>query len=133
VRAERGMGRARTGQGRRWTAWLAIAGLLLQLGMFAGHFHAEDFGFLPGHEAGAAVSAGGTGAPWPAHGQPGAPGHDDCALCLTLHLAGSAPLPDIPAPAPAPVSGVRSRPHPKALRLAAAPYLLFRTRAPPRL
>jgi hypothetical protein len=133
VRAERGVGRARTGRGRRWAAWLGIAALLLQLGMFAGHFHAEDFGFLPGHDDRTALSSGGAGAHWPGEGQPGAPDHDDCALCFTLHLAGSAPLPDIAAPAASVLVSVLSPPAPAALRLSAAPYLLFRTRAPPSL
>jgi hypothetical protein len=133
VRAERGVGRAGTGQGRRWGAWLAIAALLLQLGMFAGHFHAEDFGFLPGHDGTTGLSAGGAGASWPGDEQPGAPAHDDCALCFTLHLAGSAPLPDVAAPASPVIGAALSLPAPEALRLAAAPYLLFRTRAPPSL
>ena len=133
MRAERGMGRAGTGRGRRWGAWLAIAALLLQLGIAAGHFHAEDFGFLSGHDGRTALSASGTGSPWPDGGQPGVPAHDDCALCFTLHLAGSAPLPEVAAPAAPELVSALELPAPEAPQLAAAPYLLFRTRAPPAL
>jgi hypothetical protein len=131
VRAERGMRRGEAGRGRRWGVFLAMAALLLQLAATAFHFHAEDFGFLPGHSGETALHAG-AGAPWPGKGQPGTPAHDDCALCFTLQLAGSAPLPDIAQPA-APGQVATLSPPPAPLRLAATPYLLFRTRAPPSL
>jgi hypothetical protein len=131
MRAERGVRRAGSGRGRRWVSWLALTTLLLQLVIAAGHFHAEDFGFLGGHRAETAIAGGGGGAGWPGGGQPCAPAHDDCALCFSLYVAGSAALPDIAPPA------MPSEPHAAApvpqeeLRLASAPYLLFRTRAPP--
>ncbi len=131
MRAERGMGRVARGGRRRWGAFLAIAALLLQLAVAAYHFHAEDFGFLRGHSDETALSGG--GAPWPGGGQPGAPAHNDCALCFTLHLAGGAALPDPVSPVAPGEAPALSPPAPQPLRLAAAPYLLFRTRAPPSL
>jgi len=130
MRAERGVMRVRRGPIRRWGAFLGLVALLLQLWATAGHFHAEDFAFLGGDRAEAAVAGGGKGVSWPG-GQPGAPAHDDCALCFSLHLAGSAALPDI-APPPTPSEQLaEALVAPPELRLAAVPYLLFRTRAPP--
>ena len=132
MRAERGVRRADKGRARRWGAWLAIASLLLQLWVTAGHFHAEDFGYLGGHRAETAVAGGGGGAGWPG-GQPGAPAHDDCPLCFSLQLAGSAALPDLAPPAAPGEQFAALIVPPQELRLASAPYLLFRTRAPPTL
>ncbi len=130
MRAERGMGRGTAGRGRRWGAWLAIAALLLQLAVAAAHFHAEDFGFLAGHRGETAMVGHGHGA---GEGQKGTPAHDDCALCFSLHVAASGALPDVAAPAAPGEAGTVSLTPPEPLRLAAAPYLLFRTRAPPSL
>lgn len=132
MRAERGVTREARREARRWGAWLVIATLLLQLWVTAGHFHAEDFGYLGGHHAETAVAGGGGGAGWPGR-QPGAPAHDDCPLCFSLQLAGSAALPDVAPPAaPGDALALLVLP-PQEPRLASAPYLLFRTRAPPTL
>ncbi|MGO8919357.1 MAG: DUF2946 family protein [Stellaceae bacterium] len=118
-------------QGRRWGSWLAMATLLLQLVVAAGHFHPEDLGFLAGHRAETAIAGGAGGTGGSGGGQPGAPAHDDCALCFSLYVAGSAALPDI-APPVAPNAAMAAALLPlEELRLASAPYLLFRTRAPP--
>jgi hypothetical protein len=131
MRAERGVRRAVTRPGRRWGSWLAMATLLLQLVVAAGHFHPEDLGFLAGHRAETSVTAGMGGPGGTGNEQPGAPAHDDCSLCFSLYVAGSAALPDM-APPVAPNHAAAEAPlPPAALRLASAPYLLFRTRAPP--
>lgn len=130
MHAERGVRQAGSRQGRQWGVGLAIAALLLQLIVAAGHFHGEDFGYLRGDRAEAAL-AGSGGASWPGGGQPGAPAHDECALCFSLHVAGSAALPPL-APPPVPSAQLAAvLASPEALQLASAPYLLFRTRAPP--
>jgi hypothetical protein len=128
MRAERGIGRWVKGRVRRGGAWLSIAALLLQLLVTAGHFHAEDFGFLAGPSAETAFvgSSGG-----PSGEQPGALAHDDCALCFSLQLASSAALPDIAPLAAPPEVFAELRLPPEQPRRVARPYLLFRTRAPP--
>jgi len=78
------------------------------------------------------MAGAGDGAGWPG-GPSGAPAHDDCAICFSLQLAGSAALPDI-APPPTPSEQLaEALIPPQELHLAAAPYLLFHTRAPPTL
>lgn len=129
MRAEGGVGRS--GWGRRWGSFLAMAALLLQLVVAAGHFHAEDFGFLAGHRAEPAIAGGEGGAGWPGGGEPAAPAHDACTLCFSLYLAGSAALPDIAPPAVPSQQPSAAPASAEELRLASAPYLLFRTRAPP--
>jgi len=128
VRAEGGMGRWARGRVRRGGAWLSIAALFFQLLVTAGHFHAEDFGFLPGPPAETAFvgSPGGPGGD-----KPGALAHDDCALCFSLQLASSTALPDIAPFAAPPEFFAELRPPLEQPRRAARPYLLFRTRAPP--
>jgi hypothetical protein len=133
MRAERGMTRHATDRARRWGAVFATAALLLQLFVTAGHFHPEDFGALGGGRVTSAIAGSGAGGPGSPGGQPGAPAHDECALCFSLQLAGSTALPDI-APPPTPSEQLaEALAAPQELRLAAAPYLLFRTRAPPSL
>jgi hypothetical protein len=131
MRAERGVRRAMTRPGRRWGSWFAMATLLLQLVAAAGHFHPEDLGFLAGHSGETRIAAGTGRSGGTGNGQPGAPAHDDCSLCFSLYVAGSAALPDIPPPI-MPSEAMAAAPLPPApLSLASAPYLLFRTRAPP--
>lgn len=131
MRAERGVRRAVTRPGRRWGSWFAMATLLLQLVVAAGHFHPEDLGFLAGHRAETSVTAGMGGAGGTGNEQPCAPAHDDCSLCFSLYVAGSAALPNIPSPI-MPSEAMAAAPlPPAALQLVSAPYLLFRTRAPP--
>jgi hypothetical protein len=117
----------RTGRaGRSFRTWLAFFSLVLQLAATAGHFHRDDFAFLAAGKA--AMVANGLQGTSP---QPALPAHDDCSLCFSLQLAGTSAL-------PAPVVLARPDEHrialpssPTALRLTAAPYLLFQTRAPP--
>jgi hypothetical protein len=121
-RRERGA--ATAGRRRRGAAWLSIATVLLQLVASAWHIHPEDYAFL----AGVALHGDHASSAPP---QSGAPGHEDCALCFTLHLAVGSVLPDagasaLPAAGKAPPLGM-----PEALHLVSAPDLLFRTRAPP--
>ena len=113
---------------RRGGAWLAIAALLFQLLITAGHFHVEDFGFLAGTSAETAFvgSSGGPGGD-----KLGTLAHADCALCISLQLASSAALPDIAPLAAPPEFFAELRLPPEQPRRSARPYLLFRTRAPP--
>jgi hypothetical protein len=121
----------RTGRaGRSFRTWLAFFSLVLQLAATAGHFHRDDFAFLAAGKAAMAANAVQSTSPQPG-GQPALPAHDDCSLCFSLQLAGTSAL-------PAPVVLARPDEHrialpssPTALRLTAAPYLLFQTRAPP--
>jgi hypothetical protein len=113
---------------RRGGAWLSIAALLFQLLVTAGHFHAEDFGFLAGPSAETAIVSG-SGL---SRGEKlGGLAHDDCALCLSLQLASSTALPDIAPVAAPPEFFAALRLPAEQPRRAARPYLLFRTRAPP--
>lgn len=121
----RGRGAATASRSRQWAAWLSIAAVLLQLVVSAWHIHPEDYAFL------ASAAIDGADHASSSTSQPGTPGHEDCALCVTLHLAVGSALPDAGAvalPGPAEAAPLAM---PDALCLASAPYLLFRTRAPP--
>ncbi len=117
-------------RGRRVGTWLAIGLFFLQTFIAAVHFHPEGLVLYPAHSSDSfdATNAdieriGSPDAP------PGLPTHNDCALCLAIHLAGS------PIAPPAPTLGDSTPPDVALplieLRLASAPYSLFRTRAPP--
>ena len=121
----RGTGAATAGRRRRGVAWLSIAAVLLQLIASAWHIHPEDYAFI----ASAAVDRADHASPSTQH--PGAPGHEDCVLCVTLQLAIGSALPDAGTGALPGAAGAPPLAMPDALHLASAPYLLFRTRAPP--
>jgi len=121
----RGTGAATASRNRRFAAWLSIAAVLLQLGVSAWHIHPEDYAFLA-----SAIVGGGDHAST-STSQPGAPGHEDCALCVTLQLATESALPDGGSVAPPSAAEALPPAMPEALHVASAPYLLFRTRAPP--
>ena len=106
-------------------AGLSIAAVLLQLLVSAWHIHREDYAFL------ASVAIDGVDHASSSTPQPGSPGHEDCALCVTLHLAAGSALPDAGGVAPPVAAEASPLTMPEALHLASAPYLLFRTRAPP--
>lgn len=126
MRQKRGGSKHR--MGRRVSAWLAFASLLIQLVVTTGHFHREDLAFY-----GAALGAG-QGSPAVAQRDvpvPALPSHDDCPLCFNLRLAGSSAMPvPVALPLPAALGAVALKPLTE-LRLTAAPHLLFRSRAPP--
>ncbi len=121
----RGRGAATAGRSRRGAAWLSIAAVLLQLVVSAWHVHPEDYAFA------ATAASDGVDHASPSTPQPGAPGHEDCALCVTLQLANGSALPDGGSVAPPSALAALPPAMPEALHLASAPYLLFRTRAPP--
>jgi len=110
---------------RRVTAWLALAALLVQFAASFGHFHAQEYAALLGpHGTPVLASDRGTTPSDLA-------ADEDCAICASIFLVGSSPVPDfviVAAPAeirlPAPLFLA-------ALRLSAPAYSLFRTRAPP--
>lgn len=115
---------ATAGRSRRGAAWLSIAAVLLQLVVSAWHIHPEDYAF-------AATAVSGVDHALSSTPQPAAPGHEDCALCVTLQLATGSALPDGGSVAPPSTADALPPAMPEALHLASAPYLLFRTRAPP--
>jgi len=115
---------------RSFRAWLACLSLLVQLAATAGHFHRDDFAFMAAGQTTLAASGEQGPSPQPG-GQPGFPAHDDCSLCFSLQLAGTSTLP-APVVLAAPDEHALAPPTPAArLRLTAAAYLLFQTRAPP--
>ena len=79
--------------GSRPAAWLALAALLLQFVASWGHFHAEDFGGPGGNAPAISAARSLSSAPDDnGSGVPGRPDRDDCAICVTMHLAGTATL-----------------------------------------
>ena len=81
----------------RFGVWLALAALVLQLGVSFGHVHLD--GVPPAAIIDAAAGAPGS-APLPDQ-QPGDRAHDYCPICAAIHLAASAfvpPAPQVEAP-----------------------------------
>ena len=128
MRALRSQRNGAAGRRRRVSLWLAIGLLLLQAAVTAAHFHPEDFSVLAGRTP--AWTSGQGGTPVPAD-RPALPAHDDCSLCFSLQLAGGSAMPESLVLAVPQRQGQAERPPITELRLAPAPYLLFRTRAPP--
>ena len=107
---------------RRGAALLGVFAILLQAALFAWHDHPLPLS-SPGAPALQAAS--------PATG-PEAPGraHDDCQICFALGHHSAAPAHFVAATAPAHAA---LRPTMLgAIAAPGAPYLLFRSRAPPR-
>jgi hypothetical protein len=79
---------------RRWSSWLALAAMTLQLALSFGHIHLEKFA-----SGSAIASVAASKAPAsqqnPAH-HPANEADDFCAICATVHLASSSFLPDAP-------------------------------------
>jgi hypothetical protein len=77
-----------TKTGRKFSGWLALAALALQLAVSFGHMHAEDF--VHGRPGTVITTQGGSGP-----GEPLGGDHDhlDCAICATMDLAGTLLLP----------------------------------------
>ena len=114
---------------QRFGLWLALFALLVQFVASFGHIHAEDFQGLA-HGTGAPVlSAGGPAAP-SAPANPWLPTHDDCAICIALHMAsGALPAPPVLV---APAAGVAIVSYGLIeLHLVWPAHLLFQTRGPP--
>jgi hypothetical protein len=108
--------------------------LLVQVVTGFGHFHPEDFGSASGLGSPVLVTNGGSPLPLSEpvnHHSPGLPSHDDCAICIVLHLTGSAGLPVAPLLViPTPGVTTKSRP-PADLRVGWPPHFLFDPRGPP--
>lgn len=85
---------------RRWAGRLALFALALQLALSFGHIHAED---LIAPASLATASANETA---PADHRSSLD-HDGCAICATVHLAGTLLLPS-PVVAVLPPDGVRT-------------------------
>ena len=84
---------------RRWSSWLALAAIALQLVLSFGHFHLEK---LASGSVIASMTASETPSSQqdPAH-RPAKEADDFCAICATVHLASSSFLPEAPfLPAP---------------------------------
>ena len=79
---------------RRWSTWLALAAMALQLVLSFGHIHLEKL-------ASGSVIASVTTSKAPSSQQnpaqhPANEADDFCAICATIHLASSSFLPDAP-------------------------------------
>jgi hypothetical protein len=109
----------------RLGGWLALVALALQLALSFGHVHAQDLG----------PDAAGTFAAEPASpdgdGDRHRPGRDGCAICATIHLAGTLALPAppfiAPPPRPAVARAITAARHVPTVASAAS----FEARAPP--
>jgi hypothetical protein len=121
-------------QGRRIhrrVAWLALLALWLQLGLSFGHTHPEDFFGLGGQHQAQLTAAAHT-APAPPLGPiSDSLGHEACAICASISLAGTL-IVAVP-PVIAPPRFDRGAPPPLYDHVVVfrAPHLLFQTRAPP--
>lgn len=115
------------GAWRRLSGWLALVALALQLAISFGHIHPEDF-VHAGHGLTVVTQAGGaTGTPGDVDGD-----HLGCAICATVHLAGTLLLPApsaIALPAEVTLVHLTAGEHPATERTAA---LAFNARGPPR-
>jgi hypothetical protein len=121
---------------KRNGGWLALFALWLQLAVSFGHLHPEEvFGpagrlIVPGH--------GATEIAAPRHDSPLTPvpageseAADVCAICAVMAMAAtSVPPVATSLPAPSFIFIRHAAAHP-VFRIAARPFLLFRTRAPP--
>src|ERR1700757_2067810 len=112
---------------RRLGGWLALVALALQLAASFGHMHREDFVHgRPGPTVVTQCAAGG-GAP--------TDGDDDhliCAICATVHLAGTVLLPAplaIALPAEVTIARLTAAEHNATEH---TPALAFHARGPPR-
>ena len=79
---------------RRWSSWLALAAMALQLVLSFGHIHLERLAsgsVITEMTAFEASSAQQNPAQHPAN-----EADDYCAICATIHLASSSFLPDAP-------------------------------------
>jgi hypothetical protein len=79
----------------RFGGWLALFALGLQLTLSFGHIHAEDFKVQDSAAARTAVAQNQTApqnAPDGDHD-----GHDVCAICAVMHMAGTSLLPGAPS------------------------------------
>jgi hypothetical protein len=118
-------------------AWLALLALAVQLIVSFGHVHPENFNSAIG--AGSAQLASvvqqaskDTGSPaTPSdHRGSGLP-HDDCAICVSIYLAGSALIGQPPALAVPTTFDAVLLPPLNEFDLELVRYFSFRTRAPP--
>ena len=124
-----------SGHFRRFGAWLAVFGLLLQVGLGAVH-SARHFDHLVGHLALSVGSLAGVeasanpGSPSPQI--PPRPGLDHCAIGLGLAAAGNGVLPaaDV-VPLPPARERMRLENELQAIAAASARHLLPPARAPP--
>jgi hypothetical protein len=118
---------------RRLTAWVAILGLLLQVGLAAAH-SAHHFDHVVGHLLPAAHAtvelSSDPGHPSPA--APVSPAFDHCAIGLALAASGSFMLPtDGSLPLPRLRETARVEGEPLAIATASRRHLLPPARAPP--
>src|SRR6516162_2793372 len=84
----------RWAQTRRCGSWLALAAMALQLVLFFGHIHLEQFA---NGSVIASMTASETSSSQqnPAH-HPANEADDFCAICATIHLTSSSFLPEAP-------------------------------------
>ena len=111
----------------------ALLAMLAQLMLTCGHIHADELGFSAPSGAGVAQAQAQVPQPDNPAGDPAGhqPDADHCALCAALALAGALVLPGpVGLPEP-PAAGRTSVATFSSFSVHQAPFLLFRTRAPP--
>ena len=115
------------------TAGVSVFALLLQLFVSFGHVHARDP--FVARVLLAASARGQTAVDKSSPRQQQGPGgipSEDCPICATLHMAGSALLPALPSVEhPAEFAGVSHHTFIEAIVLGVSRHFLFQTRAPP--
>jgi hypothetical protein len=125
IRGRRGKSRAR---GHKLAAWLALFSLLVQLWITAGHFHPEDFAtFARPANAGPVLATPADHGTQPVR----ALLHEDCALCLSVQVAGSAALTSATLLSEPETLGAGILDDIAALPRSPPAHFLFQTRAPP--
>jgi hypothetical protein len=80
---------------RRWSTWLALAAMALQLVLSFGHIHLEKLASSPVVTSVAAAKAPSSKQNPAQH--PANEADHFCAICATIHLASSSFLPDAPS------------------------------------
>jgi hypothetical protein len=76
----------------KFSSWLALFALALQLALSFGHVHLDSAGNAPTKALAAAPSPASPNSP-PAH--PAGDADDYCAICATIHLAAASDLPQV--------------------------------------
>jgi hypothetical protein len=114
---------------RRWSTYLALAAMALQLVLSFGHIHLEKFGSGSAFATIAAAKAPSSPQGPAQHPANEADGY--CAICAAIHLTSSSFLPDAP-PLPMPFSS-RAVEHLSYFNFTfvSPPRAAFQSRAPP--
>jgi hypothetical protein len=114
---------------RRWSTWIALAAMALQLALSFGHIHLENF--EQGSVAAAVAASNAPSSDQHPAGHPADHSDDYCAICAAIHLASSSFLPDVPLlPVPVASRVVEHFDH-FAFIFVSSQRAAFQSRAPP--